>query len=359
MSAQTLLIHDPRYQPKERPHLLDRALLAMIKDPRDLPFAYFCLQATVLLIPFAILLFVPGVFRWWLGAIYLVLNVFFFMDRFILMLHNTSHRRLFDRRFAWLNHYIPWVLSPLFGETPETYYAHHIGMHHPENNLSDDLSSTMRYERDNPLHFARYFFRFFFGVLFELTRYHWVRGRYKMMRQMLIGELGFYLVVAALLSVNWQATLVVLVIPFLMCRFVMMAGNWGQHAFVDPDAPANCYRNSINVINCRYNQRCFNDGYHIGHHLKPARHWTEMPVEFEEALSDYAKEDAIVFQGIDFLGVWLLLMRRRYDLLADHYVHIGQPARSRDELIAFLRSRTRPIPQNSPSLPIAPAEIAH
>ncbi|MCB9638785.1 MAG: fatty acid desaturase [Myxococcales bacterium] len=355
MSVRSLRIDDPRFTPKEHYGPVDRFLLSMIKDERDLPFAQLCLQSTLFIIPFAIVLYIPGIFRWWLGAAYLVLNVFFFMDRFILMLHNTSHRRLFNRRYALLNHYIPWVLSPFFGETPETYYAHHIGMHHPENNMEDDLSSTLRFERDNAFHFLQYYLRFFFLAIVDMSRYHFQRGRIKMLRRMLLGEIGFYLCVIALSFVNFYATLVVWIIPFLVCRFVMMAGNWGQHAFVDPEAPANCYRNSITAINSRYNQRCFNDGYHIGHHLKPGRHWTELPVEFEESLDEYAKEDAVIFHGIDFVGVWALLMFHRYDKLAEIYVNIGQPERTKEELMAFLHARTRPVPV--PSTPqISPQE---
>ena len=37
-------------------------------------------------------------------------------------------------------------------------------MHHVENNLPDDLSSTMRYQRDSFLHFLVYFGRFFFFI---------------------------------------------------------------------------------------------------------------------------------------------------------------------------------------------------
>jgi len=31
--------------------------------------------------------------------------------------------------------------------------------------------------------------------------------------------------------VNWQATLTVFIAPFVTMRSLMMAGNWGQHAF--------------------------------------------------------------------------------------------------------------------------------
>ena len=117
-----------------------------------------------MLVPFSVYLFWPGCFRWWLGPLYFFVCGYIFMDRFILMLHCTSHRSLFKREYRRLNAYIPWVLGPFFGETPETYYAHHIGMHHPENNLEEDLSSTMRFQRDSFFDFLRYHLRFFFGV---------------------------------------------------------------------------------------------------------------------------------------------------------------------------------------------------
>ena len=73
----------------------------------------------------------------------------------------------------------------------------------------------------------------------------------------------------------------------------MMAGNWGQHAFVDQETPENNYRNSLTCINSRYNKQAFNDGYHIGHHLRPGMHWTEMSVDFKANIEEYAKEKGI------------------------------------------------------------------
>jgi hypothetical protein len=119
-----------------------------------------------------------------------------------------------------------------------------------------------------------------------------------------------------------------------------MAGNWGQHAFIDAGAPENCYRNSITCINSSYNRRCFNDGYHIGHHIKQTRHWTEMPKDFLDNVAKYDHEGAIVFDKIDFFGVWFCLMLGRYDWLAKRYVHLGEMRPSDDEIIGLLRTRT-------------------
>jgi hypothetical protein len=320
------------------------AVASLLHDPRDMPFLVLAATATVVVIPFAIALYIPGVFRWWLAVAYLLVNGLVFLDRFILMLHNTSHRTLFKPRYRLLNLYIPWVLGPFFGETPETFYSHHVGMHHFESNLPEDLSTTMPYERDRFTHFLHYYGVFMSRGIVDLGRYLTRKGRVKIRERMFLGELSFMLVAGLLLFVNWKATLVVFVGPMIAVRFLMLAGNWGQHAFVDAETPESSYRNSITSLGARYNRRCFNDGYHIGHHVKATRHWTEMPADFEANRKKYALERAIVFdEGIDHFMVWLLLMTKQYKVLARHYVTLDGERPSDEEIIALLRLRTRPI----------------
>ena len=194
--------------------------------------------------------------------------------------------------------------------------------------------------RDSVAAFLRYFLRFFFCVIFEMTGYFRRKRRRALMVRFLAGEALFAAAVTGLMLVNARATLVVFVVPFVLTRFLMMAGNWGQHAFVDRAAPENCYRNSITCINTGYNARCFNDGYHIGHHLKPTRHWTEMPQDFWRHIQVYQAEGALVFTGIDFFGVWLLLMFKRYDRLAAHVVTLGGARPATADIVTLLRSRT-------------------
>ena len=71
--------------------------------------------------------------------------------------------------------------------------------------------------------------------------------------------------------------LAIFIIPFLFARIVMMLGNWTQHAFVNL---ADLEDNTINCINTKYNQTCWNDGYHAIHHVRPAMHYTEITGEF-------------------------------------------------------------------------------
>jgi fatty acid desaturase len=152
-------------------------------------------------------------------------------------------------------------------------------------------------------------------------------------------------VTAALLWLDWRATLVVLLLPLLSVRILMMIGNWGQHAFVCQEQPENPYRNSITCINTRYNRRCFNDGYHIHHHVHARCHWSDYPAEFEANREEYGRHDAIVFDGVDFFQVWVLLMLGRWATLARRFVQLpGAPERSQVEIIDFLKSRVARFP---------------
>lgn len=333
-----IAITDPMEPPVDASRGLAALAMRFIRDPRDLPFLRLSGLLTVVMFPFAAYLYLR--FSWWLALPYLALLFGVFLAPYTLMLHNTSHRKLFRPRYALLNHYIPTVLGPLLGQTPGTYFAHHVGMHHPENNLELDLSSTMRFQRDSLVDFLRYYGRFITCILFDLRAYFERTGRPKLARQVLVGELSWLVLAALGCAVNWRATVVVLVVPLFSVRFLMLAGNWGQHAFVDAATPGNCYRNSITCINCGYNRRAFNDGYHIGHHLSATRHWTDMPRDFLATRQQYLDEQAIVFEGIDFFLVWLFLMTKNYRALARRFVILDGRPRDEAEIIAFLKRRT-------------------
>lgn len=340
---------DPVYSEPARFSVIDRFFIKLLRDKRDLPFVHLTLKISFTLIPIAVLLYLPEINNtiWWIAAItYLVLNNFVFKGPYGLMLHCTSHRIFFKKKYNILNKYLPWVVGPFFGQSPETYYAHHIGMHHPENNLTDDISSTMPYKRDSLRGFIKYFTEFFFLVIFQLSKYFSDRKRFRLMFNTIRGELIYFVFVIAMAFVNFQATLVVFIIPFFLFRIIAMLGNWAQHAFISPDDPANEYKNSITCINTKYNHKCWNDGYHISHHLKPAMHWTEHPHHFLSSIDEYVKNEAIVFEKIHFLHVFVYLMTKRYDKLARHYVNLGNRFNSDEEVIAFLKQRTARIPHS-------------
>ncbi|ATL46082.1 fatty acid desaturase [Chitinophaga caeni] len=344
---------DPVYNPKAELTALDRFLLQFIKDKRDLPFLYLTIKISLTLPVLAILLYMPFLNGWlWfaVAVLYQYFNNIVFKGPFGLMLHCTSHRAFFKKKYRLMNHYLPWFIGPFFGQTPETYYSHHIGMHHPENNLEEDESSTMSYQRDSLRGFGLYLARFFFMGVYHLCLYFARKNRKKLLIRSVRGELLYILMCVGLSFVNFWATFVVFILPFVISRIIMMVGNWAQHAFVCKHDPGNPYKNSITCINTKYNHKCWNDGYHISHHLKPSMHWTDHPVYFKETLHEYIDNEAIVFDGIHFLHVFAYLVSKRYDLLAKHFVNIGDRYASEDEVIELLKFRTRRIPVTSPAM---------
>jgi fatty acid desaturase len=159
----------------------------------------------------------------------------------------------------------------------------------------------------------------------------------------LAGECTYWALIVLGLFTRPAPTLAVFVIPLVLIRTLMMMGNWGQHAFVAQGGADNPYLASITCINSRYNRRCFNDGYHIGHHLAARAHWTEYPQHFDQNLAEYGRQDAIVFEGLDFFLVWLLLMTKRWSWLARSFVQLpGAPVRTPAEIIELLKSRVQP-----------------
>jgi fatty acid desaturase len=333
------MISDPRQA--ARPWYA-RWATPLLNDPRDVAFVALMMQCGAFAAA-GVALFFAGPLFWYLVPLYWAVFVAGLLDRFTLMLHCTSHRQLFRPRYSFLNRIIPWVLGPFLGQSPETYFAHHMGMHHVEENLPGDLSSTMRFQRDRLGHWLRYYARFMFLGVYDLGRYFARHDRPRLLRRILAGEGVFWAATIALLFVNPRATLAVLLGPLLLMRTLMMMGNWAQHAFVCSEQPGNPYRASITCLNTRYNRRSFNDGYHVLHHLQPRCHWTEHPAEYERDLAEYGRQDAIVLEGIDFFQVWVLLMAKRWKRLARAFVRLpGAPERSEAEVIAFLQGRVRP-----------------
>lgn len=336
-------ISDPVYIPEKKFSRYERFWLKYINDKRDLPFIHLLTAIHVLVLPAAVFLYLPVAesWFWWLIYIpYFYISQLYFKERFGLMLHNISHRRLFKKPYQWIHNWIIWGVRPFFGHTPETYFVHHMAMHHVENNMPDDSSSTLKYKRDSLGQFLVYYLNFIFLGFRDTFLYLFTRKKRKMYMRLTYGEMSFFAFCTAMCFVNFKATLFIFIIPFLFARFVMMIGNWAQHAFVDKNKPDNVFTYTVNCINTHYNHTCWNDGYHIIHHLRPALHYTDLPAEFLKYKDRLAAEKSLVFDGIHYLHIFFWLMTKRYDKLADHLVNLNNTFASREEAIALLKERT-------------------
>ena len=338
ITSAPFAITDPTAAPTYGDGPISRWCRSALYDPRDEVFVRLTLK---LILVFG--LSMAGLYRWFnwgLVPVYLALWGWY-TPPVILMLHCTMHRP-FIRRPKWLDRAHPLVMS-FFCGIPTGYSEHHMGMHHMEDNMPEDLSSTIRYRRDSFLHFLAYWARFFFFIGVELPSYLRRHRRNAMARKAFVGELCHQALIVAALLVHWRFALVVFLFPYVAVRTMMMVGNWGQHAFINTARKNDGVSNAITCINSGYNQRAFNDGYHIGHHLKANRHWTELPQDLLDNREMYVREGAIVFEGVDFFMVSVLLWTGSWRFLARRYVRLDGQERSDDDVIAMLKERVRPV----------------
>ncbi|KAI8950161.1 fatty acid desaturase [Xylaria longipes] len=264
---------------------------------------------------------------------------------YTLLRHQHIHQRGVLSKRSWMqvfDYVFPYVMDPLMGHTWNSYFYHHVKHHHVEGNGPNDLSSTVRYQRDDIWHFLLYVGRFYFFVWLDLPLYFVRTNRWTLALRVAFWELSNYAAISFLLMYNFKPALFTLLIPLLLMRLGLMVGNWGQHAFVDADEPDSDYRSSITLIDVPSNRYCYNDGYHTSHHLNPLRHWRDHPVHFLESKETYSREHALVFHNIDYLMITVRLMMRDYEHLARCLVPIGdQIDMTMEQRVAMLKRHTR------------------
>lgn len=175
---------------------------------------------------------------------------FYFLGTYTLMMHQHIHQRgILAKRYRLLDVLFPYVLDPLMGHTWNTYYYHHVKHHHVEGNGPDDLSSTIRYQRDSLGDFLCYVGRFLFFVYADLPLYFLRKNRPTLAVRAAACEFLSYLYYYMMATrVGAKATVFVYLLPFVLLRLGLMVGNWGQHAFVDADEPDSDFRSSITLI---------------------------------------------------------------------------------------------------------------
>ncbi|KAK0778866.1 hypothetical protein LTR02_016148 [Friedmanniomyces endolithicus] len=246
---------------------------------------------------------------------------------FTLMMHNHIHNNgVLKKEWRWLDATFP--CSPPLIPKPSSG--------------PDDLSTTIRYQRDDIFHFLHYIGRFLLLIWAELPLYFYRKGKPNLALRALVSELASYAFLYYMTALNPRAATFAFLIPFVQMRIGLMIGNWGQHALVDELEPDSDFRSSITLVDVPSNRFCFNDGYHTAHHLNPLRHWREQPVHFLQSKEAYRDGRALVFHNIDYLMLTFTLLRKDYLHLADSLVPMGeQIGMSREEVAEMLRSKTR------------------
>lgn len=333
-------------------------IINILKGQEEQNIVLVYVMANVLLttVPAAISLYflegnIPNLFVCFVGIFYVLFNLFVYARSFILALHYSTHTPIFNKKWQFLKHINTSILCNFFGMPLWTYYAHHIAMHHCENNVSPhDVSSTMPYQRDSKLEHLKYMLRHVIAIWVELP-YHLIqRKRYKVAFRAVAGTVIFFTSVYGLFSVRPIATLFVFILPTIILSFALMEGNWKQHIFVDPDDPTNSYKSTFACINTPTNSLNFNDGYHVEHHENPGVPWHHLPNYFQSQIPKYAENDGFIFTNIGSGQVGTLVLNGQLEKLAEYYVNVGQTPRTKDELVAEFRRRLQAIAPSPPPL---------
>ena len=220
---------------------------SVVRSPNDVVFLTHILLYFTTSLPSALLLYRH--FSWTHGVLHFLMQCYY-SGSFTLMLHNCIHQNgLLSRpRYALADRLWPYILEPLFGHTWDSYFYHHVKHHHVEGNGPDDLSSTLRYQRDELSHFAMYVGRFLFFIWLELPLYFLRKRKTALAAKAALSEFASYAFLYAIWSYEWRPTLFVLVLPFCLLRLGLMVGNFGQHALVDDVEPDSDFRSSITLI---------------------------------------------------------------------------------------------------------------
>jgi hypothetical protein len=245
----------------------------VVRRPTDVVFLTHILIYISTSVPSALYLYYSfsythAIFHWIMTAWY--------CGAFTLLLHNHIHNNgVLSKSYFWFDKLFPYILEPLMGHSWDSYYYHHVKHHHVEANGPDDLSSTIRYQRDSIRDFSLYVGRFLFFIWLDLPLYFLRKSKTALAIRSAVSEYSSYAFIYLLATYNFRPTLFVLIIPLIQMRIGMMIGNFGQHAFVDEIEPDSDFRSSITLIDVPVSSSSFSP-IHTIHSLTSSARVTDI-----------------------------------------------------------------------------------
>lgn len=221
------------------------------------------------------LLLLGGAWSGWSRHPAAVIASCFFSFVCCIIAHNHMHRPVFHGRF-W-NGLFQIVLMFGSGQPPTGIVTAHNERHHghPESEYDFVRTSLVR-SRWNFVNLLAFPFLSVAAMIREKPNdlVRWKSSRPHLYRQALLERSVFYTVLTALLVLDWRATLLFLVLPWICAQLMLVGVNLLQHQDCDVDSD---YDHSRNVTGAFSNWFLLNNGYHTAHHLRPSLHWSLLP----------------------------------------------------------------------------------
>ncbi|MDG9923696.1 MULTISPECIES: fatty acid desaturase [unclassified Pseudomonas] len=322
----------------------------VLKDPRDEPILAAAITLGLTAIPIFIAQLVIVEISWplVLGFYACVYgpNIRAFVRSFSSM-HQEGHKvgGLFKRASLvekWTgNSFLYMFFAIPMGLTPHA--AAHLQQHHRENAGPLDVYATARYDHANAWHFIVYMVREVMYQQLLVSPYLYFRSKRKpaQMRSMIVGNLLHLALFALLALYSLPIAVLYMLVPWCASNFLMGVIHWSQHAFYGGQQdPKDFMYNTVTLLEKPVNT--LNEGYHVCHHHWENVHWSESPALFERIKPEMKAAQSLVFRDLSVLDLFLMLMLRRFDALADK-LDWWEPL-SQAEKVALLKRRVAPAP---------------
>lgn len=262
-------------------------------------------------------------------------------------MHQEGHRPggMFKRTSLlekWTgNSFLYMYFALPMGLTPHS--AAHLQQHHRENAGPLDVYATARYDHANAFHFMAYMIKEVMYQQFLISPFLYFREKRRaaLMRSMILGNVIHIGLFALMAWYSLPIAVLFMLVPWCASNFMMGVIHWSQHAFYGGQSdPGDYMANTVTLLEKPVNM--LNEGYHVCHHHWENVHWSESPALYERIKPQMRDAGSIVFRDYGVLDLFMRLMLRRFDDMADK-LEWWEPL-SHEQKVALLKQRTGPAP---------------